>query len=143
VAENTETLRQEVWALFKPKQTVGLATVEDGAPRVRPVTVIHHERELYVATGSADAKVRQLRANPSFEFYFLVGGRESQGSVRASGRAEFVTDPATRRAAADMMPYFAEFWQTPDDPRFVLLRLHVDAFEYLRPGTLDIRRVEA
>lgn len=141
--EDIETLRQEVWAVFKPMQTVGLATVEDGAPRVRPVTVIHHERNLWVATGTGDAKVGQLRANPDVEFYLLVGERRNPGSLRARGRAEFVSDPVTRKTAAKMMPYFSMFWKTPDDPAFTLLRLHVDSFEYMRPGTMDIKRFSA
>ncbi len=143
MADDIDALKAEVWAHFKPMQAVGLATIEDDKPRVRPVTVIHDDRKLWVATGTDDAKTAQLKANPNVEFYFMVGEKESPGAVRARGKVEFVTDPGTRKAASEKMPYFSMFWKTPDDPGFTLLRLHVESFEYMKPGTMDIKRFEA
>ena len=47
-------LAEEAWRRFRPMQTAALATVEDDAPRVRPVALIHHDRKLWVSTGTTD-----------------------------------------------------------------------------------------
>jgi len=136
-----EKLSREAWHHFQPMQTAALATVEEETPRVRPVMLIHHEHKLWVSTGTTDNKVKQLLLNPKVEFYFLVGSDpKDAGYVRGTGTAEIVEDDATRAELAAAMPFFKEFWSSPSDPNFTLLRLRVDELEYMKPGETRARR---
>jgi uncharacterized pyridoxamine 5'-phosphate oxidase family protein len=69
-----DRLLQEIWKLFQEQQHVFLATAEGDQPRLRPVTLLHLLDKLYVATGSNDAKVKQLKQNPKVEFCLLLEG---------------------------------------------------------------------
>lgn len=67
-----------------------LATVEDGRPRLRPIS--DHfllDGRLMFCTGSQKAVCRQIQANPRVEIAALAGDRW----LRYSGRAVFEADP--------------------------------------------------
>lgn len=136
MTRDAEEISNEVWSHFKDMQVIFLATVEGSRPRVRPVTLIHFDRKMWVTTGSGDKKVRQIRANSSIEFCLLLKTGENSGYVRCVAEAEIVTDPATRALVADKAPFFKEFWKTADDPEYALLRLHPRHIEYVRPGAI-------
>jgi uncharacterized pyridoxamine 5'-phosphate oxidase family protein len=135
-----EKVRKEVWAQFKDFQPVFLATIETNTPRVRPVTLIHFDKRMWVTTGSGDAKIKQIKANNKIEFCLLLGTGGKSGYVRCTGHAEIVGDATTRKLIADNTPFFKTFWKTIDDPRYTLLQIHAEDVEYLRPGTLKVER---
>lgn len=39
------------------------------------------------------------------------------------------------------MPYFRNFWESPDDPNYTLLELVVKDVEYLKPGTFKVEKI--
>ncbi len=49
--------------VMKGETTVFLATLDGDHPRVRPVTTIENNGELFVLTGSEDAKFHQIQQN--------------------------------------------------------------------------------
>ena len=53
---------------------------------MRPVTLIHFQKRLLVATGSGDAKVKQIRSNPKTEFCLLLERGDQKGTLRASAQ---------------------------------------------------------
>ena len=140
MGNNIEDVKKEVWAHFKDMQPVFLATIDGNIPRVRPVTLIHFDKKMWVTTGSGDAKIRQIKENQNIEFCLLLGVGENSGYVRCMGQAEIVRDAATRKLLADNIPFFKQFWKTPDDPGYALLRIHTKEVEYVRPGTLHAER---
>jgi general stress protein 26 len=137
---DNQDLRQEVWAHFRDFQPVFMATMDGRIPRVRPVTLIHFDKKMWVTTGSRDAKIRQIKANKSIEFCFLLGTSEKSGYVRCTGHAEIIRDSATRKLIADNTPFFKHFWKAADDPEYTLLRIHAKDVEYVRPGTFKAER---
>jgi uncharacterized pyridoxamine 5'-phosphate oxidase family protein len=140
MSNNIEEVKKEVWAHFKDLQPVFLATIEGDIPRVRPVTLIHYDKRMWVTTDSGSTKVRQIKANQNIEFCLLLGVGENSGYVRCMGRAEIVTDSETRKLIADNTPFFQQFWKTTDDPGYTLLHIHAKEIEYVRPGTLHAER---
>lgn len=140
MAHIEEDIRKEVWSHFKDMQVVFLATVEGGFPKVRPVTLLHLDKKMWITTGTKDNKVRQIKANSNIEFCLLLKTDENSGYVRCVAEAEIVSDGATRAMVAENTPFFKEFWQTADDPGFTLLRIHPKEIEYLRPGTMKSER---
>ncbi len=143
MSNNIEEIKKEVWACFKDMQVIYLATVEGDMPKVRPVTLIHYDKKMWVTTGSDDNKIRQINANNNIEFCLLLKAGETSGYVRGSGIAEIVADTKTRTMIAENTPFFKEFWKDADDPGYALLRIHPREIEYLKPGTLRAERFSA
>lgn len=140
MANNVEELKKEVWSYFKDMQVVYLATVDGDAPRVRPVTLIHFDKKMWVTTGSSSAKIMQIKANSNIEFCLLLGDGENSGYIRGGGTAEIISDAETRKMIADNTPFFKTFWKDTDDPGYALLRIHVKDIEYVCPGKMKTER---
>ena len=128
-------LEREVWKRLRERKepTVYLATDEGGQPRVRPVALVVWQDRLWVASGTRNGKSRQIRQNPQVEFClpFSVEGRE--GYVRVAGMAQHVTDGSTRSSLAREMPWFATYWQSPDDASFSLIEIAPTEMELMPP----------
>ena len=133
---NSEDLR-EVWRHFTEQQYVHLATADGDQPRVRPVTLIHLWKKLFVATGSNDAKTKQIRANPKVEFSLMLKKGESKGTIRAECLAKIVDDKQVKAKIFQKISFIREFFPTPEDPRFALIELQPTSFEHMKPGSIE------
>lgn len=140
MAEKDEELKREAWGLLKPTQTVHLATWDGRYPRVRPVSMIFDDGRLWVSTGASDAKVRQIGEHPLFEFSLMLEKEDEGGTLRCSGAAAIVTDMETKRRMSLRIPFFGQYWDTPEDPTFCLVELLVEEAEYMRPGEMTALR---
>ena len=135
-------LIQEILSHFKEMQTVFFATSDKGRPYVRPMILLYVDNKFWVATGADDAKTPELRENPHFEFCYLIEKGVENGSLRGSGQVEFVRDMNIRRKFIDNFSYISHYWQEPEDPSYILLQLHVDSTEYMRPGEQTSTKVQ-
>jgi general stress protein 26 len=122
--------------LLRGENTVFLATAEDDQPRARPVTLVENGGELYVLTGSADAKVAQIKRNERVEVVRLIRFEDGGGYVRFSGLAKIVTDQATRSRLADATSFFTNYFKSPNDPAFTLVHIIPKKIEYMKPGQM-------
>lgn len=138
--EKNDDLKRETMAVLKETQTVFLGTVEGDRPRVRPVTLIRLDEGLYITTGTDDAKVNQIKANPNVEVAWYFGEESKNGSIRLAGSAEIIQDRATKEKVANTIEWFNVFFKSPDDPGFTLLEVHPQSAEYMRPGEMQIQR---
>ncbi len=137
-----ENIKEEILSYFKEMQTVFFATCDKERPYVRPMLLLFVDNKFWVATGENDAKTPQLRENPHFEFCYLVEKGVENGSIRGSGQVEFVEDIKIRKKFIDDFSYISHYWQDPEDPSYILLQLHVDMFEYMRPGEQTSENVQ-
>ncbi len=133
-------LKREVLGHLGKMQTVHLATWDGERPRVRPVSMICDGERMWVSTGCSDAKVPQMREHPVFEVSMILEGEESLGSLRISGRVRFVRDISEKAAVAELMPFFSQFWETPEDPTYCLVELQPEEMELMRPTETVGRR---
>jgi len=140
MSKNIEEIEKEVWSYFKDMQVIYLATAEGDIPRVRPVTLIHFDKKMWVTTGSGDNKIRQIEENDNIEFCLPVGAGENSGYIRCIGKAEIVKDAEIRKLIAENTPFFKQFWKDTDDPGYALLHIHPRDIEYLKPGSLKAER---
>lgn len=124
------------WAMghLAENPMIALATHSEDGPRVRPVTSVLHEDEVYILTSTGDAKVRDLEADPRFEFYVLVKDEDGIGYVRFRGKASKVADPDLRSRVCDSAGFADSYWDGPDDPDLTLVLMDIDAAEIVRPG---------
>jgi general stress protein 26 len=140
MSEETAKLQSEVWGHLKDTQTVFLGTVDGDQPKVRPVTLIHFEKKLWVMTGTEDAKTAQIKANPNVEVSWYFGEEDKSGSLRLAGTAEIVTSMDTKAKLAGTVEWFNVFFKNADDPGYTLLKVHPQACEYMRPGEMKIHK---
>ena len=88
---------KEVCEFLKQCGTYYLATVEDGAPRVRPFGTAHiFEDRLYIQTGKSKDVFAQIKAEPRVEFCAFDGERW----IRLFGR---LVEDDRREARASML----------------------------------------
>jgi uncharacterized pyridoxamine 5'-phosphate oxidase family protein len=133
VTETIGALRKEALSWLKDTSAVYMATVEDGQPRVRPVSVLWRDGAVWISSGTSNGKTKQVRRNPHVELCVPIERNDRHGYVRLTGTAEIVTDPETRARLAAQLPFFDTFWDGPDDPRYTLIRVLPNEILYLRP----------
>jgi uncharacterized pyridoxamine 5'-phosphate oxidase family protein len=137
----TDELVQEVWKSFSGEPHIFLATIEGGQPRVRPVTLIHLQNKLFVTTGSNDAKVKQIKQNPKTEFCLLLEKEERKGTIRAECEATIVENKDIKADVYNNIFFAKEFWKSPEDPNYTLIWLQPNAFEYMKPGSVQAMKI--
>lgn len=142
MSDDKEKLRKEIWQNFVEQQHVFFATADGDQPRLRPVTLIHIGKRLFVATGAGDAKVRQIKQNPKTEFCLLLEKGEKKGTIRAQCMAEVVEDKKVKTDAYNKIPFMKDFWSSPEDPHYTLIELRPEGFEYMRIGSMEAIKIK-
>lgn len=137
-----DDLMQEIWSIFDPQQHVFFATVEGDQPRVRPVTLVHFRKRLYIVTGSGDAKITQLKKNPKTEFCLLLEKSGEKGTLRAECLASIVEDKGIKTDIFNEVSYVKEFYKSPEDLGYALVWLRPVGFEYMKPGEMQAVKVK-
>lgn len=122
---------------LRGQTTAYLATLDGDQPRVRPVTLVQHRGNLFVLTGSGNNKTAQIRRHNKVEVVAPVRHGEHTGYIRFSATASIEEQREVRRELAKAASFFAEFWKTPEDPEYALVRIQPVNIEYLRPGDLQ------
>lgn len=133
-------IKEEVLNHFKDYQIVYLATAEGDQPKVRPVTLLYFDKKFWITTGTDNAKVNQIKANPKMEFCLLIEEQKKQGYIRAAGLAKIVQDKKIKEKIAKNCDFFSSYFKSPDDPNYTLLEMQVADIEYLRPDELYAHR---
>jgi general stress protein 26 len=118
-----EGLRKQIVEFVGTYQYSNLITIdENGIPKGRMMENLPYKEDLafYFATGAQSNKLKEIRKNPSASVFVYRPADHS--SVSALGKAEIVTDDATRKQ------YWKEkwtaYWKTgPTDPAYVLIRI--------------------
>ncbi|MGA1873491.1 MAG: pyridoxamine 5'-phosphate oxidase family protein [Thermoplasmatota archaeon] len=124
----------QILDLIKDMQVVHLATMDGETPRVRPLTMVRYGSEHFILTGTNDAKMKQLSHNDNVELCIDVKDGKGNGYLRIDGKMEVVKDPKIRSDVALSTSYFSEYWSTPEDPSYALLRFRMRNLEYMKPG---------
>ena len=127
-------IRSEIFSQFEQTQAIHLSTFDGKYPRVRPVTLIYHEEEFFIATGSADAKVAQLKGHSEIEFCYSLKDGDNAGYIRGAGPTEFVQDIGTKQKIFEIIPFIKQFFKTPEDEGFCLIKVDLKEVEYMKPG---------
>lgn len=134
---NEDEILQEIWGNFSEQQQVFLATADRDQPRLRPVTLIYTMSRFFVATGTSDAKVHQIRQNPKVEFCLVVEKDGSKGTIRTECLAQIVTEKDVKIHVYNNISFLKEYWGNPEDPSYTLIELQPTSFEYMKPGSMQ------
>jgi general stress protein 26 len=123
----------EVWERFQNYPTVHLATVDNGHPRVRPMTLILYDEKIWMATHTEKNKVAEIQRNSNMEFSFVFMKDKMVGCIRATGRIIIINDKDTRNELSKAIVFFAKYWRSVEDHNFTLLKLELDQVYYSPP----------
>lgn len=109
----------QVMQFFREHPSTFLATAAGDQPWVRAMWVarIEDDGTLWYATGLTSDKVAQIRQNPRV----CVAGGEGMTGARLVGRAEIVTDAATKAALWE--DSWSNYFAGKDDPDYTLIRI--------------------
>lgn len=137
-----DVTKKEIWSFFKKTQPVYLSTIDKDIPRVRPVTLIHFNEKFWIATGSEDAKMSQLKANCNFEFCYSISDDKNMGYIRGAGDITIIKDVDTKKILLDNIDFISHFWKDPADLGYSLLQLNIKEIEYLKIGEMIANKYE-
>lgn len=135
-------MNKELIAHLKKLQVVHFASSDYGQPRVRPVTLIYYNNRLYVATGSDDAKVKQVKHNNQVEICLDIKDKKSTGYIRFTGICIVIDDLQTKEYVMAEAEFIKDFWPTADAPGFTLLMIKPEHAEYMPLGEMVAKHFE-
>lgn len=124
----------ELWQHFEGYPLAHLATLEGDQPRVRMMALIAHKRRLWMATKTHWEKVAQIGKNPKSEISLPARDNSGVGCIRITARAVLVQDSETRKDLASSIPWFSDYWKSPEDPNFTLLAFEPERILYDHPS---------
>ena len=136
------SIKKEIKSHFNQTQPVYLSTIDKDIPRVRPVTLIHFNEKFWIATGSEDAKMAQIKANCNFEFCYSISDKQNMGYIRGAGAIIIVDDITLKKELLDNIDFISHFWQDPADKGFSLLHLNIKEIEYMKIGEMIANKYE-
>jgi len=100
-----------------------LATTDGDRPYVRPMSPVEIDGEaVWMATGASSDKMSQVRACDEAELCYM---KPDHSHLRLAGRLEVCDDAAKKTEAWNAYPMMHEYFKSPDDPEYVLLRFVV------------------
>jgi general stress protein 26 len=116
-----------------------LATVDQGKPRVRPVSPVRTDGfVVYVANLRSYHKTGEIAANPAVELCYLSVEHDQ---VRISGRAEVVSDRALLEDIWAENPLLRHYLGTIDNPELLVYRVLPERVRFMREWALDYHEV--
>jgi uncharacterized pyridoxamine 5'-phosphate oxidase family protein len=104
--------------------------------------LIYIDNRMFYATGIEESKIQQIKNNPLVETSILLGTGDDGGSLRIRGVIEFIEALDVKKRVSDSVPFISRFWSSYDSPKYALLELIPSYIEYMRPGTMDINRIQ-
>jgi len=135
-------MNKELTAHLKKLQVVHFASSEYGQARVRPVTLIYYDNRFYIATGSDDAKIKQVKHNNQVEMCLTIKDDKSTGYIRFSGICTVIDDLQTKAYVMKQAEFIKQFWATADAPGFALLEITPEHAEYMPLGEMVTKHFE-
>ena len=124
---------EEITDFFKTQPLMYLATSENNQPRVRPMALIYFKDQSWCCSIGGRPKIDQISKNNKFEFAVIAPEREDMSTIRGSGKASKEEDPDIKKELADFIPWFSGYWDSYEDPNFVLIRLDLEKIEVQVP----------
>ena len=120
-----------------------LATCSDGKPHVRCMAMIYFDNTIWCCSKTNRVKVQEIKVNRSIEICVLVEDKNDLGSIRGSGEAILITNSKTRRLLSEQIPFFKNYWESPDDDDFTLIKLEISQFMFHDPDSKQFYSISA
>lgn len=128
-------IREVAQNLIQPRSIFYMATVEDGHPRVRPMTCVHVEGfKIWTCSHKSTPKMLQLAKNNEVECCFLDNsGRQ----LRVRGNVKIFEDEKTW----SQLPISPESMPMVEDPNFALLLIEPTEVRLVNDWSTDYKSI--
>ena len=134
-----EALRETALETIRKAKFPMMATVENGQPRVRPVSPVRTDGfTIFIASMRSSGKTAELEANERVELCYLS---EDHDQVRITGPARRVTDRAVLQSIWDANPLLRAYLGSIDNPEFVLYEVVPEQVRFMREWALEYQEV--
>ena len=127
-------IRMQLERLKHPQTFV--ATVDsDGAPQVRPMTLMYFNNEFYLATFRSSDKAVQIAKDNRLEFVTPFCEGSYSGYLRVMGVAEEIKDTSLAEKITIACSYpVLEYWRSVRDPDFLFIKIKPLRVKFMKPG---------
>lgn len=125
---------EDVKEFFDTQPLMYLATTEEDQPRVRPMALIYHDDQCWCCSIGGRPKIKQIQENNKIEFAVNAQSREDMATVRGLGRANIIENRVIKKQLSEAIPWFSGYWESYDDPNFVLFHLDIEEIEVQVPA---------
>ncbi len=129
---------EDIIDYFKTQPLMYLATTDGKKPRVRPMALIYHKDTCWFVSIAGRKKIKEIETNDNVEFAINPQDREDLSTIRGSGRAILIDDQEIRQDLANAIPWFDEYWESAEDPRFFLYKIDLEQVSVQIPVKRDI-----
>ena len=134
-----EALRETALETIRKAKFPMMATVENGQPRVRPVSPVRTDGfTIFIASMLSSGKTAELEANERVELCYLS---EDHDQVRITGPARRVTDRAVLQSIWDANPLLRAYLGSIDNPEFVLYEVVPERVRFMREWALEYQEI--
>ncbi|MCE7739812.1 MAG: pyridoxamine 5'-phosphate oxidase family protein [Candidatus Heimdallarchaeota archaeon] len=129
---------EDIIEYFKTQPLMYLATVDGNQPKVRPMALIYHKDTCWFVSIAGRKKIKEIETNDNVEFAINPQDREDLSTIRGAGRAILIDDQEIRQDLANAIPWFDEYWESAEDPRFFLYKIDLEQVSVQIPVKRDI-----
>lgn len=138
----TVSKRTEIFRNFNLTQKIYLATCNGEKPQVRPITLMFLDNRFYIATGSLDAKIKQIEDNNNIQLCYSISNDKNEGYIRISAKADLVQKIEVKKNLMDSVEFLKHFWSDPMDSSFMLYRVEPETVEYMAIGDMKVQHYQ-
>ena len=123
--------KEEVVDLIRDAGYGMLATAEGNQPCVRPMMpYLTDEGELLLALLGRSRTIPQVKQNPLVEICFVD---RKMWYCRIAGKSTISTDLGDKQILWDNIPMLKQYFGSPQDPNFILLKVEIKRVEAMTP----------
>ncbi len=131
------TLKDNILGVMGGEHVAAIATMMDDRPAVRFMAVVGlDDLSLIGATMKSSRKVEQIKKNPEVALSIWSGKSYADPYVVIQSKAEIYEDQETKKKFWD--PKLEPYFQTPENPNYVVLKLIPQMIEYYHGTSMDV-----
>lgn len=109
-----------------------VATQDGNQPRVRPMmSILTDDNKILTSTFQQARKLKQIKNNPKIELCFVD---KKLNHCRIEGLISISEDKSKKEYLFNKQPILRQFFQSSDDPNFVLLEIKPSRIEMMMIG---------
>ena len=124
---------KDITDFFKTQPLMYLATSENNQPHVRPMALIYYNDQSWCCSIGGRPKIDQIKNNNKIEFAVIAPDREDMSTIRGRGKASIEKNLDVKKELSEFITWFSGYWDSYEDPNFVLIRLDLEKIEVQVP----------
>ena len=134
------SLKEDILKVMGGEHVAAFATVQEGNPAVRFMALVGlGDLSLVGATMKGTRKVEQIKKNPEVALSIWSAKNYADPYVTILGKARVHDDLETKKKFWD--PMLEQYFKTPDNPDYVVIKFTPRRIEYYHEMTMDILEV--